>query len=54
MQQLCCLWVYPPKVAQERLGHSSYQITMDIYSHVLKKVEKEGTDKLDDALFNHS
>ena len=30
-----------PKVAQERLGHSSYQITMDIYSHVLKKVEQE-------------
>lgn len=43
-----------PKVAQERLGHSSYQITMDIYSHVLKKVEKEAADKLDDALFNHS
>ena len=42
-----------PKVAQERLGHSSYQITMDIYSHVLKKVEKEAADKLDDALFNH-
>lgn len=43
-----------PKVAQERLGHSSYQITMDIYSHVLKKVEKEAADKLDNALFNHS
>lgn len=40
-----------PKVAQERLGHSSYQITMDIYSHVLKKVEKEAADKLDAALF---
>lgn len=40
-----------PKVAQERLGHSSYQVTMDIYSHVLKKVEKEAADKLDEALF---
>lgn len=39
-----------PKLAQQRLGHSSYQITMDIYSHVLKKVEKEAADKLD-ALF---
>lgn len=41
-----------PKVAQERLGHSSYQVTMDIYSHVLKKVEKEAADKLDEALFD--
>lgn len=41
-----------PKVAQERLGHSSYQITMDIYSHVLKKVEKEAADKINSALFD--
>ena len=25
----------PPKVMQERLGHSSVQITLDLYSHVV-------------------
>ena len=41
-----------PKVAQERLGHSNYQITMDTYSHVLQKVEKEAADKIDEVLFD--
>ena len=36
------------------MGHSSYQITMDIYSHVLKKVEQEAADKLEAALFEQN
>ena len=40
-----------PKVAQERLGHASYQITMDIYSHVLQKVEKDASDRIEAVLF---
>lgn len=30
-----------PKVISERLGHSSIQVTLDLYSHVTKKMEKE-------------
>ena len=30
-----------PKVVQERLGHSSIQVTMDIYSHVAPNLQKE-------------
>lgn len=41
-----------PKIAQERLGHSDFAITMNIYSHVTKKVETEAAQKLDDVLFN--
>lgn len=39
------------KVAQQRLGHASISTTMDIYSHVTEKVEKEAADKLDKGIF---
>lgn len=39
-----------PKVAQQRLGHASISTTMDIYSHVTEKVEKEAADKLDKGI----
>jgi len=38
-----------PKIVQERLGHSSIQITLDTYSHVapgLQQAAAEGFDKL--------
>lgn len=41
-----------PKVAQQRLGHSDFSTTMNIYSHVMKKVETEAAQKLDEVLFH--
>jgi integrase len=35
-----------PKVVQERLGHSSIAITMDIYSHVLPSMETDAADRV--------
>ncbi|MBA2364304.1 MAG: site-specific integrase, partial [Chloroflexia bacterium] len=36
-----------PKVVQERLGHSSIKMTMDIYSHVLPNMQADAAGKLD-------
>jgi integrase len=36
-----------PKVAQERLGHSTVAITMEIYSHVTKELRDDAAAKLD-------
>jgi integrase len=38
------------KVVQEHLGHSSYAITADIYSHVTPLQAREAADRLDEAL----
>jgi integrase len=35
------------KVVSERLGHSSINITQDIYSHVLPEMQKEAADAID-------
>ena len=40
-----------PKVVQERLGHSTIGVTMDVYSHVMPTLQKEAATKLD-QLFN--
>ncbi len=37
-----------PKVVQEILGHSSIDITMDIYSHVLPNIQRGAIGGLDD------
>jgi integrase len=39
-----------PKVVQERLGHSSIAITMDIYSHLMPNMQGEAAAAIDDAL----
>jgi integrase len=36
-------------VVQELLGHSSYGITADIYSHVAMEQQREAAERLRDA-----
>jgi integrase len=38
-----------PKVVQERLGHSSISITMDIYSHLMPNMQGEAASAVDDV-----
>ena len=39
-----------PKIAQERLGHSSIGITLDLYSHVMPGMQEDAAAKVDAAL----
>lgn len=39
-----------PKVVQERLGHSSIAITMDIYSHLMPNMQGEAAAAVDGAI----
>ncbi|MGB9151888.1 MAG: tyrosine-type recombinase/integrase [Alphaproteobacteria bacterium] len=38
-----------PKIAQERLGHSTITTTMDLYSHVTDTMQDDAAAKLDTA-----
>jgi integrase len=38
-----------PKIVQERLGHSSIQITLDTYSHVTPSMQQAAAKSFDDA-----
>ena len=37
-----------PKIVQERLGHSSINLTLDTYSHVMPTLQRDAADKLDE------
>ena len=39
-----------PKVVSRRLGHTSMEVTMDVYGHVLPSMDGEAADRLDLAL----
>jgi integrase len=39
-----------PKVVQERLGHSSIAITMDVYSHLMPNIQEGAAAEVDDVL----
>ena len=39
-----------PKVAQERLGHSTITTTLDLYSHVTDTMQSDAAQRLDAAL----
>jgi len=39
-----------PKVMQRRLSHSNYSTTMDIYSNMLAKTEKDAVKLLESSL----
>jgi integrase len=38
-----------PKIVQERLGHSTITVTMDLYSHVSETIQSDATTRLDQA-----
>jgi integrase len=39
-----------PKIVQERLGHSTIAITLDLYSHVLEGMQENAVERVDAAL----
>ncbi len=39
-----------PKVVQERLGHASVVLTLDVYSHLLGSMQRDAADAIDEIL----
>jgi integrase len=40
-----------PKVASERLGHSTIVLTLDTYSHVLPDMQQQAAERIETLLF---
>ncbi|MEO8436371.1 MAG: tyrosine-type recombinase/integrase [Pyrinomonadaceae bacterium] len=43
-----------PKVASERLGHSTTVLTLDTYSHVLPDMQEEAARRIENVLFGQN
>lgn len=41
-----------PKYIQKQLGHSSPTVTLNIYAHLMEKVNQEAACRLEDNVFN--
>ena len=41
-----------PKYIQKQLGHSSPTVTLNIYAHLMKKVNQEAACRLENTIFN--
>jgi integrase len=41
-----------PKVVQERLGHSTIAMTLDVYSHTVPGLQRQAVARLEDGLFD--
>jgi len=38
------------KTIQERLGHSSYRVTADLYAHIGEELRRDAAEKADEVL----
>ena len=43
-----------PKYIQTQMGHSSINITMDTYGHLMSVVNRDASSQLDNAIFDAS
>ncbi len=49
MRRSSCSLGLHPKIAQERLGHSTIAVTLDVYSHVTETMQDDAAARIDAA-----